>query len=347
MLASNPSCFSNIPDSIKSLTRVRTDVFSMSEGWSSNNAGISMEASICPYLLTDGLCIFALHLHEPHKISSQLGFAIFVKKHDTGRGTPNFTRVTLDSIAWTSSTKGSERYQPFGHDVVKLKLLRQPLENIRTPAESRSLAVFFTADTSVSCAAYQRPFENSEKLRSWDLIRETCSGSLNCSFSANPGNAIGVHGYLLLTLVNDIQILLCLGLGRNFQSLCIILPFCKQLLDGGLECEKILQEYSCFSDQEDHFENFDAKIHMLCVGEGEQTLDADLGLFLNISYSSSHTGNLEAAIRFEVKKFVQYYVHTADLPCCRSIGSIPPDVSGLLSDVELKVGLMRRSKLFF
>jgi hypothetical protein len=76
MLASDPSCFSDIPDRVRSLARNYTQLFSISEGWSLNNAGIGIVAGIYPYLLTDEFeCIFALYLHEPHKFTSHPGFA--------------------------------------------------------------------------------------------------------------------------------------------------------------------------------------------------------------------------------------------------------------------------------
>jgi hypothetical protein len=347
MLASNPSCFSDIPESVRSMTRQRTDLFSISEGWSLNNAGISIQASIYPYLLTDEFeCIFALHLHEPHTFTSFPGLAIFVKKHDTRQGIRTFARVTIDGIAWTSSTAESG----YLYDVVKLRLLRQPLEDIHTPIGSCGFTVSFMSDALDPCVAYQRPSGNFDaKLRSWQQIRKTCSGSLKCSFLANPKNATGVHGYLLFTLMYDIQILICLGWSDNFQPLCIVLPFCKQMLDEGIGCAKILREYKSISQyRSDSFEIFDTEIQMLCLCGDDQVLESstDLGLSLEISDGSSHTGKLEADIRFDVEKFVQYYIPTADLSCYGSIGYIPGEIFGQLLDVELETVPMRRNRYF-
>jgi hypothetical protein len=347
MLASNPSCFSDIPENVRSMSRNCTDLFSMSEGWSLNNAGISIQASIYPYLLTDEFeCIFALHLHEPHTFTSLPGLAIFVKEHDTRRGIRTFARVTIDGIAWTSSNTES------GHlyNVVKLRLLRQPLEDIHTPTGSCGFTVSFTSDATDLCAAYQRPFGNFEaKLRSWQQIRKTGNGLLKCSFSANPKNATGVHGYLLITLMYDIQILICLGLSVNFQPLCVVLPFCKQMLDEGLRCATILRNYESISGyRSDFFEIFDTEIQMICLCGEDQTLESstDIGLSLEVSAQSSHTGKLEAEIKFDVGKFVQYYLPTTDLSCYDSIGYIPREDFGQLVDLELRIGSTRRNKYF-
>jgi hypothetical protein len=347
MLASNPSCFSDIPDRVMSVTRHRTDLFTISEGWSLNNAGISIQASIYPYLLTNDFeSVFALHLHEPHKFTSHPGLAIFVKKHDTQQGTRTFARVTIDGIAWIFSTAESKSL----YNVVRLRLVRQPLEDIHTPIKSCGFTVSFTSDTLDPCVAYQRPSGDLDaKLRSWQQIRKTRSGWLKCSFLANPKNATGVHGYLLFTLMDDVQILICLGLSKNFQPLCIVLPLCKQMLDEGIGCAEILREYESISKyRSDSFEILDAKIQMLCLCGDSQVLESftDLGLSVDISDGSSHTGKLEADIRFDVKKFVQYYVPTTDLSSCGSIDYIPREMFGQLLDVELELVPMRRNRYF-
>jgi hypothetical protein len=344
MLASNPSCFSDIPDIVRSMTRHRTDLFSISEGWSLNNAGISIQASIYAYLLTDEFeRIFALHLHEPHTFTS---LAIFVKEHDTRQGIRTFARVTIDGIAWTSSTTESRRL----YSVEKLRILRQPLEDILTSIGSCGFTVSFTSDALDPCVAYQCPSGNLDaNLRSWQQIRKTCSGSLKCSFLANPKNATGVHGYLLVTLMYDIQILICLGLSDSFQPLCIVLPFCKEMLDKGIGCASILQEYKSISKyRSGPFEIFDAEIQMLCLCGDDQALESstNLGLSLEISDGSSHTGKLEADIRFDVEKFVQYYVPNADISCSGSIDYIPREIFGQLLDGELEMVSKRRNRYF-
>ena len=353
MLASHPSCFRDIQDS--AMTRVRncTDVFSMSGGWSLNNAGISMEASIHPYLLTDEFeCIFALHLHEPHTYTNLPGFAIFLKKHATRRGFPSFARVTIDGIAWTSHlTVKPETYLPFGYKVVRLSIIRQPLEDIRTPAGACGYAVDCASDASVQCASYQRPVGDPRaKLRSWQQIQKTCSGLLNCSFSVNPRNATGVHGYLLFTLLDDVQILLCLGLNRDFQPLCTILPFCKQMLDEGLRCETILRECGWISrHQRDFYEIFDTEVHMICLCGDDQCLesDTDLGFSLEVSNWSSQAGKLEAKIKFDTEKFIRCYLPTADLSCYDPHDCIPRNIFGRLLDVELNLRPMRHKRYLF
>lgn len=88
---------------------------------------------------------------------------------------------------------------------------------------------------------------------------------------------------------------------------------------------------------------------MICLCREDQTLESftDIGLFLEIADRSSYTGKLEAEIKFDIEKFVQYYIPTADLSCYGSIYCIPREIFEQLLDVELKIGPMRRNRYFF
>lgn len=352
MLASNPSCFVDIPDSVRSMAARNSTLFTMSEGWSLNNAGISIKASISPYLLTDRFeSIFALYLHEFYSFHRNPGLAIFVKEHDTRQGVRTFARVTIDSIAWTSSASEPQIYWPWLYPIVELRLLRQSLEDVHTPNGSCGFTVSFTSDSLYPCAAYQRPPVNVEgMLRSWPQIRKTSSGSLKCSFSANHKSATGVHGYLLFTVMHNIQILICLGLNSNFKPFRMILPFCKQILDEGLTCATFLREYDTISqNQSKGFEIFDREIQMIFLCGENQILDSftDNGLSLEISYYLDHAGKLDADIKFDVEKFVRYYMPTDDHSWYDSIDCIPRGLLRKLADLELKLGPIRRSRFFF
>lgn len=353
MLASRPSCFSNIPDNVATLTRGRTDLFFLSGGWSTNNAGISMEASVYPYLFTDEFeCIFALHLHGPYTFTTNPGFAIFLKKYDTQRGVPIFARVTIEDVAWTSDVIMRQETQlPFGFEVAQLRLTRQPLEDIRVPSGSCGYAIQFPSDRSVRYAAYKRPVSDPDReLRLWQRTQKPCCRLHDCVFSINPRDATGIHGYILFTLMDDVQILVCLGLNRNFQPLCIVLPLCKEMIDNGLNCRRILQEYGFISRHErDSHEIVDTEIHMVCLCGEDQVLenDTDLGLFVEVSGWSSHTGKLEAKLEFDVEKFIHHYLPSTALSCYDSVACIPRDVFGRLVDIESTIGVTRHKRYLF
>lgn len=229
MLASDPACFSNLPNEAKSMARTCTTLFSTLEGWSLDSSGISIAASIYPYFLTiEFKYIYALHLHEPYNFCNTLGFTIIVKRYSDRIGVRCFLRVTINGVPWTSSRERPFTDLAFGNRTKKARILCQPLEEIRTSADdSCGFVVSFATDAAVSCTAYQSPCGNlHDNLRSWREMQKTCSGSLECSFQANRDNATGVHGYLLLTVLDEVQIMICLGLNYVFQPLCIVLPLC-------------------------------------------------------------------------------------------------------------------------
>lgn len=353
MLASRPCCFTGIPECASSGARTHTELFSMSKGWDSNNAGISLEASIHPYLLTREFeHIFALHLHEPRTYTKFPGFAIFLKKLDARGGAPRFARVTVDGDTWTSCLAGKlETYLPFGHQVVKLKLIRQPIENVHTPVAPFSYTVSSASHYLVKCGAYQRPVRNPcAVFRAWRQIRRPNNRPLRCSFAVMPGRATGVHGYLLFTLVYDIQIMVCLGLNSYFEPFCIMLPFCKRLLDQGLCCEKILRRYSWISRQEpDTFEIFDDQSQMLYICGNDHCLElvSDLGLSMDISTAPTQVGTMSAKIEFDLRKFIQYFLPTANHSCYDEMSDIPREVfDQLANEVEQKINSARNESNF-
>ncbi|KAH6383939.1 hypothetical protein HBI60_253250 [Parastagonospora nodorum] len=90
-------------------------------------------------------------------------------------------------------------------------------------------------------------------------------------------------------------------------------------------------------------------MQMICMCGEDNALEnfTDIGLFLGVSDQSSHTGKLEAMIQFDIGKFVQYYVPTADLASYEAVGYIPREDFGKLSDVELQIGSTRRSRNLF
>lgn len=215
MLALDPACFSNLPNKTKSMARTCKTLFSTLEGWSLDNSGISIAASIYPYFLTiEFKCIYALHLHEPYNFCNTLCFAIILKRYSNRIGIGCFVRVTINGVPWTSSRVRPFTDLVFGNRTKKARILRQPLEEIRTSADdSCGFVISFVTDAAVSCTAYQRTCGNlHDNLRSWREMQKTCSGSLECSFQANCDNATGIHGYPLLTLLDEVQIMIYLGL---------------------------------------------------------------------------------------------------------------------------------------
>lgn len=87
---------------------------------------------------------------------------------------------------------------------------------------------------------------------------------------------------------------------------------------------------------------------MICSRGCDQALecDTDVGMSLEISDMSSHAGMLEAKIKFDLEKFVQYYVPTADIFYDGSTDHIPHEILKSLLDAEVSIGARRQNRYF-
>ena len=180
--------------------------------------------------------------------------------------------------------------------------------------------------------------------------------SFEASFSFDPRAATGVHGYLILKLVDDVHVAILVGASHDFQPLCIVLPLCKQTLNG-LKCMSILETYEKFAkDERYEVDFFDTVIQMIgrCGWEDWET-STDIGLSLELtSYISlEHGGHrysyggFRAYINFDMAKFIRYYVPTANISSSDSTDCIPHDVRKLLLDAQSDVYTQRVARGLF
>lgn len=347
MLAASPSCFSVIPDSIR---RMDISRFSVSDGWSINNAGIHIKASIRPYLFTESYeGIFQLRLGEATSGYGHLGASIFIRKHRTEQGIPAFARVTIDGVACTS-TATEKHYD----NVTEVRLLRYPLQDICTPNLRCQFDVSARSNASCKCRAYQNLSGNAKtELQSWQKLKPRSKGWMPFQFPINPRNATGVHGYLLFTLVSDIQILVCFGLSWYFEPECIILPFCKQILKDGLRSSTISRQYDSISrDQSGSFKLFDNDSNMICLRGSHseefshiQDYHAAIGVSVNIGKEwGGANGCFATGIELDIERFIRYYVRNDDLSSYDSIDGMVRGTFDQLLEVDRKIHAVRCKK---
>ena len=166
MLASDPNCFSDTPHILQH-PNFATNVFVLSKGWSINNGGLSISASIRPHILTDDLeGVFALYLHETFTYENSAGCVIFLQRVDTHRGTHSYQRVVVNGsswarLGWTALTTASTRYLPSEFEVSQLFITRRPLIELECSG-TRGFTLKFTSHTPVQCAARSRPVDKPE-----------------------------------------------------------------------------------------------------------------------------------------------------------------------------------------
>ena len=117
-------------------------------------------------------------------------------------------------MGWTDTT----RYLPSRFKVSQFSITRQPLVELEGSG-TRGFTLKFTSHTPIQYAAGSRLVNEPEaSLRDWLLFQEACYGSLECSFAVGPKHATGLLGHLVVTLVDDVDLLICLGLDHNFST---------------------------------------------------------------------------------------------------------------------------------
>lgn len=349
MLAEDPSCFRQFP--AHASHAYHDDLFRLSEGWSINNAGISMTASIEPYLLTaelDG--IFALYLHQPHRFASSPGYVILVQEVDQGGDIITFARVAIDGETWKSHLRTHRGAQmPFPTRVEKLRLTRHPLMLAHELEASIGLRVKFHSCPSIECVAFERPVRNpGAMLRNWSASRRLPTRNMEWEISIRPRAAAGIHCCLVIKLVDDVELLVCLGIDDAFRPFCIVLPLSHEIYNDDLDERGILREY-CRSAKRHHkeHETVVTESKMVCVRgrEKDTFIETPLGLDAEFSTTSGSCVNYTATIDFRFQEFILRYLPDADVSFGESLACVSRGVFERLRSVENSLEEVRRYHL--
>lgn len=231
MLANSPSCFVNLPEQLM-YPAIRS-TFMLSKGWTVNNAGISLRGWIRPHYLTrsfEKMYIFLLH---PLPDSPGVALSIFIEGEDENWEDNMFRRVALDSLTWTKPSYAAlSRYWPFHSRLEEILISRIPLTEYKEIGEVRGIDLKLYTTKPVACTALHRDEAACDKeFRVWPAICETASGILQCCFEAPPHLAIGILGHVVLSIVESIEVLICLGLDDRFRLICFIVLLPKRTCD--------------------------------------------------------------------------------------------------------------------
>jgi hypothetical protein len=315
MLASDPVCFANIPDVLQD-SNFGEDIFMLSRGWNTNNAGVRMSATIEAYALTDELeAIFTLYLHEPNTFEHSVGFAIFLLKKAKGEST--YQRVVVNKSSYARIGWGAaERVDmtdmlPGSKHVSELFITRHALWELEID-RTREFALKFTSDSLIQCSARSRPVnELDARIQDWPLAEESHRGNLKCSFDTDARYAIGVLGHLVVTLVDGVHVLICLGLDREFQPLCAVLPFSKQIYCSWVDARNIMNAFHLIMrNQDTHQVVFDPERHMICARGSDNSLELDMGVGIALKITAENAVKHEVSIEFRVEDYIRHYLPT-------------------------------------
>jgi hypothetical protein len=320
MLASDPVCFADVPNVLQDSSSLE-DIFKLSQGWSINNAGIRINATIEPYALTDDLeAVFELYLHEPCTFHPSAGFAILLQREEPRLGGYTYRRVVVNGSSYARSRRTRPvdltHILPAIKHVSELFITRHALEELEID-RTREFVFEFTSDSPVRCSARSRPANRlKDRLRNWPLAREARQGYLKCSFHADARYAVGILGHLVVTLVDEIEVLICLGLDRGFQPLCVVLPFSKQIYCSRLNAGNIMSAYERIVRSQDTQQLvFDPTRHMVCAGGSGGSLELEMYAGIALEITSGNAVKHEILVEFRVEDYIRHYLPTVDLSC--------------------------------
>jgi hypothetical protein len=277
-------------------------------------------AAIQPYILTEDFeAVYALILHEPYMSGDSFGFVIFLRgKLRSGRST--YQRVSINGSTYAeadaAATREIIRRFPESQRVSELLITRNALTELKVDG-TRGFDLKFTSDFPVRCIAHSRPTDDFRaRLEDWPMVRSSLRGILQCSITADARHAVGLLGHLVVTLLDEVQVLVCFGLNHNFQHLFVVLPFSKRTYCSQINADKILRAFNhIMVDQDNDRQIFDSERHMICasITDCPSEIQMDVGFAFKID--SGEAGKHELSIEFRVEEYIRHCLPAIDLHC--------------------------------
>jgi hypothetical protein len=309
MLAAAPSCFEKLDSDHSALLR-HQNLFNISQGWTTNNAGISVQLTADPYLLSHhSKKIFCVHIHEAFKTSI---FGIFVEKL-SGNGaswvTPSYRRVTVKGKAWIDLSTCSLTFHGLSR---QLFITRQALVDFSTNG-IRHCEIRIKLPPSATCTLRHGTLTDDYRaLEDWSISSTAGPGKVGYSFDVEPLAAVGLFGQSVITLACGVDILVCCGYDCTFRAICIVLPFCTSLYEQGLEAYNLLIGFNALRSESDTDKNYwDQTCEFFAIASEDRSVASrreldEIGIYLRIDGGKS-SDLYSAELHLDGDIFMQHY----------------------------------------
>jgi hypothetical protein len=315
MLAAAPCCFENMKRSRFDMMRQKT-VFNTSQGWDTNNAGISIQLTVYPYARShESETIICAQIHEDFG-KSVIG--IFLQKlGGASLGTASYRRITINGKAWVElhahSLAGLGLRQ-------QLFITRQALVDYTgsTGGARCCRVAIHLSDYFPQTARHVSMMDDYRILKHWPILRSIASREAvnRYRFDIKPPSGQHIFGHLVVTPY-DVAILVCFGFDSESGAICLVLPFCAQLYRQGLRAADLLNGTSalCSEPQSDETNRSQACEFFVLSSDdnylrSSRELDAR-GIHLSLDGGASV--DMYCALSFDRGKFLRHYFGSKSL----------------------------------
>jgi hypothetical protein len=238
MLAATPLCFEDMKRSHLDMMRHRT-AFNTSQGWDTNNAGVSVRLVAYPYLRSlDSESIICAQIHENFG-KSVIG--IFLQKLSPGEipmATASYRRIAVHGKTWVELDARSLAGLGLSQ---QLFITRQALADYTTDGFRRCRVVIQPPGHTTHIARHRslvRDYHTPKNLPI--LIARVGETDTKYRFNFKPVSAQHLFGHMVVTLQYRVEILVCFGCDRESRAICLLLPFCAQLYGHGVGAADLL-----------------------------------------------------------------------------------------------------------
>jgi hypothetical protein len=310
MLAAAPCCFEDMKRSRFDMIRHK-EVFNNSQGWDTNNAGISIRLITYPYLRShEYQSIICAQIHKNFG-KSMLG--IFLQKlSGASLATASYRRITVHGKAWVEL----DAYSLAGPGLKQQQLFitRQALADYTTDGVGYCRVAIQTPAYATRTARYASLGDDYYTLRGWPISNPVVAGETDTRyrFDVNLLSEQHLFGHVVVTLQYRVDILVCFGCDRESRAICLVLPFCTQLYRHGLQAADLLDGFNALcgdsesdvTDQSQACEFFAITSNANLIESSQELEDRGIYVVLNGGvFADMHY----ATLSIEPDEFLRYY----------------------------------------
>jgi hypothetical protein len=313
MLAAATCCFEGMKRSRFDMMRQKT-LFNNSQGWDTNNAGISIQLTAYPYARShESETIICAQIHENFG-KSVIG--IFLQKLGGAHlGTASYRRITINGKAWVEL--GAHSLGGLGLRQ-QLFITRQALADYTgNTGGARCCRVAIQLPRySRHTARHISMVDDYHILKDWQILY---SAGIRYRFDIEPPSRHHLFGHLVVTPIyqmKSMNILVCFGFDHESRGICLVLPLCVQLYKQDLRAVDLLNGFSALcSDSQSDEKNRSQACEFFVLSSDDNYMGSSRDLDargIHLTLDGGVSADMYCALSFDSGKFLRHYFGSED-----------------------------------